>query len=348
MQKSIQLLPLLEKFISDSYKGRRLKSNGEKIKSQSIDNYKYVLKVLEDFSNDQDFELQIVILSGKNMRENKKAAIYWNRFYIKLSDYLVIRRKCHDNYVGNIFKYLKVFFGYLKNKKGMNIGEFYKEFYIRKEDIPVISILPDQLRFLIHDSSFEDKLPLKLKQTKDLFVFGCTVALRQSDLFALRYMDIRFNQGSYYLLNKSIKTGQQTKVRLPKYAVEIIFKNKKNVKPNSKIFANISKSQLNKNIRRIAELAGWTEYVGKHRNKNGKEIELKTKHGNKYRFCDLLSSHTMRRTAVTTMLMSGMTETVVKKISGHSASSRAFYRYVNFAQPYLDQEIDRMHSLLNT
>jgi len=32
MQKSIQLLPLFEKFIADSYKGRRLKPNGEKIK----------------------------------------------------------------------------------------------------------------------------------------------------------------------------------------------------------------------------------------------------------------------------------------------------------------------------
>jgi integrase len=239
-----------------------------------------------------------------------------------------------------------VFFGYVKDKKKLTIGDFYKDFYIRKEEIPVISILPNQLRFLIHDKAFENKLPLKLKQTKDLFVFGCTVALRQSDLFALRFMDIQFNQGNYYLFNKSIKTGQLTKVRLPEYAVDIIFKTKNKVSAKAKIFSQISPSQLNKNIRKIAELAGWTEYVGKHRNKNGKEIELKTKKGKKYRFCDLLSSHTMRRTAVTTMLMSGMTETVVKKISGHSVSSRAFYRYVNFAQPYLDQEIDRMHNLL--
>ena len=347
MQKSIQLLPLFEKFIADSYKGRRLKPNGDKIKPQTVDNYKYALKLLEDFSNETEFELRLVILSGKNQRENKKEAAYWSKLYFKFSDYLYTKRKCHDNHVGNIFKCLKVFLNYLSNKQKYKIGDFYKEFYIRKEEIPVVSILPEQLKFLIHDKSFEEILSLKLKSTKDLFVFGCTVALRVSDLMALRYLDIHFHEGSYYLYNKSIKSGQVIKVRLPDYAVEIILNGKKSKSPRSKIFITISKSQLNKNIRELAELAGWTECVGKFRNKNGKIIELKTTNGKSYRFCDLLSSHTMRRTAVTTMLMSGMTETVVKKISGHSSNSRAFYRYVNFAQPYLDQEIDRMHNFLS-
>jgi hypothetical protein len=44
-------------------------------------------------------------------------------------------------------------------------------------------------------------------------------------------------------------------------------------------------------------------------------------------------------TAVTTMLIYGITETVVKKISGHSPARKAYYRFVNFVQPYIDQEI---------
>jgi intergrase/recombinase len=47
------------------------------------------------------------------------------------------------------------------------------------------------------------------------------------------------------------------------------------------------------------------------------------------------------------MLMLGMPENVVRKISGHSASSRAFYRYVSFSQGYLDQEIDKVYKKLN-
>jgi len=55
MQKSIPLLPLFEKFILETHKGKRLKPNCEKIKPQTIDNYKYVLKVLKDFNNDPNF-----------------------------------------------------------------------------------------------------------------------------------------------------------------------------------------------------------------------------------------------------------------------------------------------------
>jgi hypothetical protein len=47
-------------------------------------------------------------------------------------------------------------------------------------------------------------------------------------------------------------------------------------------------------------------------------------------------SHIMRRTAITTMLMLGMPEYLVRKISGHSANSKAFYRYVNFGQSYIE------------
>jgi hypothetical protein len=38
-----------------------------------------------------------------------------------------------------------------------------------------------------------------------------------------------------------------------------------------------------------------------------------------------------------------MPELIVKKISGHSNNSRSFFRYVNFAQNTLDNEIDKMH-----
>jgi hypothetical protein len=50
--------------------------------------------------------------------------------------------------------------------------------------------------------------------------------------------------------------------------------------------------------------------------------------------------------AVSTMLMLGMPESAVRKISGHAANSSAFYRYVNYVQAYLDQGIDKVHAKL--
>ena len=110
MQKSIQLLPLFEKFIADTYRGKRLKPNGDKIKRQTIDNYRYVYKLLQDFSFDTNYELLLIVLTGKNQREIMRVSAYWKKMSAKLSNYLYINRKCHDNYVGNVFKTLKVLF----------------------------------------------------------------------------------------------------------------------------------------------------------------------------------------------------------------------------------------------
>jgi len=58
----------------------------------------------------------------------------------------------------------------------------------------------------------------------------------------------------------------------------------------------------------------------------------------------------MGRTAITTMVSLGMPENLVRKISGHSPNSREFYRYVSYAQGYMDKEMDKVYQklVLNT
>jgi hypothetical protein len=65
-------------------------------------------------------------------------------------------------------------------------------------------------------------------------------------------------------------------------------------------------------------------------------------------FCrtPLQNIHTMRRTAITVMLSPGVREQVVRKISGHAAGSKKFYRYVSFAQTYQDPETEKMFDKL--
>lgn len=94
----------------------------------------------------------------------------------------------------------------------------------------------------------------------------------------------------------------------------------------------------------MAETAGWTAQVAKTRGRRGISISLdKTSKIDKgFRFCDLITSHTMRRTAITTMLSLGMTEFMVRKISGHAANSKEFFRYVALAQSYIDKETEAL------
>ena len=76
------------------------------------------------------------------------------------------------------------------------------------------------------------------------------------------------------------------------------------------------------------------------------ELKMKIPDSRIWRFCDVATTHTMRRTAITTMLSLGVSEQIVRKISGHAANSKEFYRYVLWAQTYQDQETEKMFEKL--
>ena len=77
----------------------------------------------------------------------------------------------------------------------------------------------------------------------------------------------------------------------------------------------------------------------KIRHKQGIAEEVKTKNGKSYRFCDHITTHTMRRTAITTLLMMGVPELVVRRVSGHAPGSKEFYKYVAVAEDYLQDAV---------
>lgn len=340
------LVPLFEQFIKETKNGKRRKLNGELIKPQTVKNYHYCLKQVMAFEAFKGKPLSIKI----NIRNSRRAIIaehnYWKRFYYEFSDFLY-HQGYYDNFVGSVFKTLKCLFRYLKNEKCYLIQEAHKTFYVRREDIRIISLLPEQFCFLAADKDFHENLPVHQRKYKDLFVFGCMAALRFSDLMSLRVKDVECKAGNHFLVFHSVKTTTPVSVKLPGFALAIFNKYAKYKKPGQYLFPRVSKVNFNKGIRKIGERAGWTERIGKYRTKNGSVREIRTRFNSLYRFCDQLSSHTMRRTGITLLLMLGMHEYLVRKISGHSANSKEFYRYVHVAQSHITEEIDRVHEKLS-
>ncbi len=340
-QLSYELSKLFQVFIKDSQKGRRLKQDGKKLKSDSVLNYGYCLKLLQLFDTHRGTPVSIRPHPKYAKRLLSAEKKYWKKFYTEFTAFLY-KQDCYDNYVGSVIKCLRSFFNYLEQEKLLPVGRFHKDFFVVQQEIPVISLMPDQLHFLIHDKAFENNLPPHLKRAKDIFVMGCTVALRYNDLVGIGWHNIETKSGQSYLSVKSQKTDTITRIGLPPY-IQSILQNYLHYKKRRKtIFEPISLHRFNMNIRTIIEKAGYTEVVGKSRSKQGVAHQLlhpKTK--KPYRFCDLVSSHVMRRTAVTTMLMNGVPEVVVKKISGHASNSKAFYRYVNLAQSFMDKEMGK-------
>ncbi len=329
------MLPLFDQFIADSKKGKRLQPNGVRISNGTIKNYESTAKLLKSFASTNKLPLRLRSIYRLNSKDRIIEKNYWKKFYRHFTDYLYNEQEHFDNYVGQTIKNIRVFFNYLNKEKGFGTGDYHKLFYRRKENIAIHPLSPKELNFLVYDQRFGNSLTPRMKEVKDLFVFGCTVALRVSDLFNLKKSNLRIINNHYYLSVRSVKTKTESLILLPPYAVDIINKYK-NVK--GKLLPNFNHSNLNKYIKLLLELAGFTYPIFQTREKRGRTIELRNnERSGPLRFCDVATTHTMRRTAITTMLSLGMPEQIVRQISGHSEGGKDFYRYVAWSQNYKDQ-----------
>jgi integrase len=172
--------------------------------------------------------------------------------------------------------------------------------------------------------------------------------LRYSDIFLLTTKNFEKVDGEWYLKLKSLKTKTFSYIKLPAYAVAI-FQKYETKNSKSTVFGKISLFNFNKSLKQIGEQALFTAPIEVSREKQGKTHRIiKKTDTDRNRFCDKMSSHMMRRTAITTMLILGMPEHLVRKISGHSHASSSFNRYVHYAQAYMDIEIGKVHSKLES
>ena len=104
-------------------------------------------------------------------------------------------------------KLLRAFFTWIEKELIITPGSYYHRFYKTHEDIPVIVLTPERLSFLINNKHFEQSLDRRLRKIKDMFVFGCTTALRFSDLTALNLTNIETIGENKYVVTRSQKTN---------------------------------------------------------------------------------------------------------------------------------------------
>lgn len=346
LTKEYPLLPLLHKFINEAKKGKHLQKNGKRIKTASTRNYYYLELLLTRFSEQQKFKIRLKNVTGFSKKQFEDEKKYWKEFYLEFTAYLYDDLKHHDNYVGRTVKLLRSFFNYLINEKGMNIGFFHRKFYAPAEEVDIVVISPERLNYLMDEKDLEKTLPAELQKVKDVFVFGCMVALRYSDLMALTKSNVEIINNRVYIKVQSKKTQTYTRVKLPDFAITLL--NKYSKLYTHRLFPEFTKAYFNLKIKLIMQHYGFTEPILRTRQKRGIPVTIykNEKEKKQFRFCDAVTSHTMRRSAITTMLSLGMNEQTVRQISGHAANSKEFFRYVSFAQTYIDTEIDNVHKKL--
>jgi len=340
----LPLLPAFNKFIAASSTGRRKTPSGKRISKGTIQNYCNAYRLLAAFQSGSGLPLRILLLHRCSLRVLQQEKNYWQRFYRRFSSFLYTQNGYCDNYTGNIFKSLKTFFNYLQNEKGLATGNYHRQFRTPlQQPLPVV-LSPQQLNFLITCKTFEATLPPSLKRTKDILVTGCTIGLRVNDLMHLRKTNILYTAAGAALKTNIHKTNTETLIPLPPYVVDIIKKYKR--KPGPYLLPQLSVTNLNLQLKQLAEKAGWIYPLPKYRSIGGYLKELKKEGGRTWRFHEHITAHTMRRTAITTLLILGVPEMVVRKISGHAPNSKEFYRYVSIAQDYMDATVKKAYEIL--
>ena len=156
-----------------------------------------------------------------------------------------------------------------------------------------------------------------LERQRDIFIFQCHVGCRVSDLLSMRKSSI-IDGAVEYIPHKTQEERPMTiRVPLTKTARRIL--DKYADMEGDALFPFISAQKYNDALKVIAELAGVTRVVTR--------LNPTTRKQEQVRLCDIISSHTARRTFVGSAVNKIKDTRLVASLSGHTPNSKAMSRY---------------------
>ncbi len=150
-----------------------------------------------------------------------------------------------------------------------------------------------------------------LEETRDRFIFQCLTSLRHSDLQILKKADFDDfdNPTSFSFVSK--KTHDSLTIFLNKYSRAIYDKYKDFPIEDGLLFPKKSNQKMNDNLKVIAKRLGFTREITKM------QFCGKDRVDDTQRLCDVIGTHTARRTFVVRALEQGWTVSQVMAYTGH-------------------------------
>ena len=257
----------------------------------------------------------------KYQRQNK-CSVNWQdldlKFHKKYSAFL-ISENYSPNTIGTRFKEIKALVAkaHAEGVTDLELGRSFKgnnnrsdedSFALSRDDVQKLTDV--ELKFL----------PQGFQTARDLFLVGVWTAQRVSDYSSIKPENIETEtvkvvEGDRIVtkIKRTIvlrqqKTGARVQIPVGTELGKILDK-------YNCVLPTISEAQLNKLIKEVAKLAGLTDPVEVVTNKGGfKVTDYKPK-------AERITSHCARRTGCTLMYLSGMHETDIMKVSGHTTTA---------------------------
>lgn len=220
------------------------------------------------------------------------------------------------NTTGRHIKHLKVLMREAKEEGLHNNSEYQrKAFEAMTVKVENVYLTEKELKRL-YDLDLSDNKPWEI--IRDVFLCGCYTAQRFGDYSRINKSNIKPIAGGKVI--EIIQQKTKEKVIIPiRHELDLILQ---------KYDYNLPKTheqKVNQGIKKIGLKAEITEVINYEENRGGLRVKKSVKK------CDLIKTHTARRTGCTNMYLAGIDTLSISKISGHK-TEREFLKYIKIGK----------------
>jgi len=207
--------------------GKRKSPKGNRINENTIKVYSCIEKLLIEFEQINQMQIGISLMPRYNAKQIILEKNYWKRLYQKFTAFLY-KKGYYDGYVGSVWKTIKALINWIILEKALPIAPIHKWIIIPQSNFNPIVLNLERLHFAIYNDAFAKSLSIPHSRIRHIFIAGCTLGLRFSDLMNLKKIHLVQIDNDYSIQLYAQKTGFFTKIPIPAYLLEIfnIYKSK--------------------------------------------------------------------------------------------------------------------------
>lgn len=198
-----------------------------------------------------------------------------------------------------------------------------RKFRVLTAEVENIYLTESEIKAIAGLNSSKDK---HKDIARDVFLVGCYTAQRFSDYSTINEGNIRTLESGQIVIDlKQQKTGNHVVIPM-RPELQAILSKYENRLPKS------YEQKVNKYIKEVAREAGITDKLEVSYIENG---EKKTRIVEK---CELVKTHTARRTGATNMYLAGIPTIAIMKITGHK-TEKEFMKYIKITEEQTAMEL---------
>jgi integrase len=297
------MISFIDYYVELCRTGVILNDKGMKLKVGSIRNVSSTQSALKRYCDNRHIRLTF----------EKIDIEFYNDFISFLTETTHARGKYKPNAIGKFIKGIKVLLRYA-HENGYTSNDAYKrrEFKVFKENVETVYLTEEELgRLKILD------LPGNRAQIRDSFLVSCYTGLRYSDIARLESKHINYSTNMISIVTQ--KTNTQVIIPIHPIVREIF---ERYGKCPPKVQCN---QATNRTLKVLCRKAGITNLITMMETRGGVREEKC------YEKCDMVTTHTARRSFATNAFKKRVPPLSIMQITGHRTES-SFMRYIRIGK----------------